>query len=169
MYSLNIPVPGRVAALASEIAREVPGARARPRGEHTLGVKRLGTGDDDTYSHIEARAREALVGQPAFEVRIASVDYFPDAITGPEPVIHLVVESEELHRLHLHLSDIFPPVEGIEGEGYNPHVTVARGGSTEAAERISERAIDPITWTVTELIFWDAVRKQPVSRVSLPA
>ncbi|MEF8938013.1 MAG: 2'-5' RNA ligase family protein, partial [Halovenus sp.] len=68
MYSLNVPVPGQVGALAVEIARQLPSARARTRGEHTLGVKRLGS-DAGQYSRIEAQAREALAGQPAFEAR----------------------------------------------------------------------------------------------------
>lgn len=169
MYSLNVPVPGRVAALASDIARELPEARARVRGKHTLGVKRLGTGDRAAYARLEARAREVLVGQPAFEVRVTELKYFSEVITGPAPVIYLAVESPELRRLHQRLAEVFDPIEGIEGDGYSPHVTVARGGTTEQARRAIERDIEPIQWTVSELVFWDARRGQPVSTVSLPA
>ena len=169
MYSLNVPVPGRVAALASEVARELPDARARARGEHTLGVKRLGSGDRQAYSRLEARAREVLVGQPAFEVQVTGLEYFSEAITGPSPVIYLAVESPELIALHRRLAEVFDPVEGIEGEGYTPHVTVARGGSLEQARRLVEQEIEPIRWTVSKLVFWDARRQQPVSTVSLPA
>ena len=169
MYSLNVPVPVQVATLATELARELPAARPRSRDAHTLGVKRLSTAQYDSYSHLEARVRELLVGQPAFEIRVNDVDYFSEAITGPTPVLYLAVESPELHRLHRHLAEVFPPIEGIEGEGYTPHVTAARGGTTAAAERVADREIEPITWTVSELIFWDATRRQPVSRVSLPA
>ena len=169
MYSLNVPVPGRVAALASDIARELPQARARCRGEHTLCAKRLdGTGPERAYSRLEARAREALAGQPAFEVRVTGVGCFEAAVTGTTPVVYLAVESPELHRLHERLSAVFEPVESIEGPEYTPHVTVARGGSLSAARRVTARQVDPVTWTVTELSFWDAAHNQTVSTVSLP-
>lgn len=169
MYSLNVPVPSGVGALAVDIARDLPRARPRQRGEHTLGVKRLSTGTHDSYSHIEARAREVVAGQPPFEVRVTHLDWFPEAVTGPSPVVYLAVESPELHRLHDRLAEIFPPLSDIEGDGYTPHVTVARGGDRETARRVIDRDIDPIDWTVTELLFWDAERGQPVSTVSLPA
>jgi hypothetical protein len=47
-------------------------------------------------------------------------------------------------------------------------VTVARGGSPAAAERVLG-PVDPIEWTVTELQFWDATRNLVAGRVSLPA
>jgi 2'-5' RNA ligase len=169
VYSLNVPVPGRVAAVASDLARDLPEARARCRGEHTLCVKRLdGNGTEQTYSRLEARAREALAGQAAFEVRVAGIDYFESAAIGSTPVVYLSVESPELRRLHDRMAVVFDPVESVEGEAYAPHVTVARGGSLSAARRVSRRQVDPVTWTVTELSFWDAERKQAVSTVSLP-
>jgi len=169
VYSLNVPVPGQVAALASDIARELPAARARCRGEHTLCVKRLDdTGAERTYSRLEAHARETLTGQQAFEVRVTGVAYFEMAVTGSTPVVYLIVESPELRRLHERMAAVFEPVESIEGPEYTPHVTVARGGSLSAARRATDRQVEPITWTVTELSFWDAARHQAVSTVSLP-
>jgi len=168
VYSLNAPVPGQAAALASEIARDLPGARARARGEHTLGVKRLG--DRLTYNRLEALVREELAGQTPFDIQITHVDCFPEAPRGTSPVIYLAVESPGLVALHKRLAETFDPVsDEIEGEGYTPHVTVARGGSLETAQRVVEREIEPIEWTVSELIFWNAVRCQQVSSVSLPA
>jgi 2'-5' RNA ligase len=170
VYSLNVPVPGQVATLASDISRDLPAARARCRGEHTLCVKRLDRVDSETaYSRLEARAREALAGQPAFEVRVTGVAYFEEAVRGSTPVVYLAIESPELRRLHERLSTVFEPVETIEGEEYTPHVTVARGGSMAAARRAADRQVDPITWRVSELSFWDATRRQAVSTVSLPA
>lgn len=166
MYSLNAPVPGTVAALASELARDLPAARARTRGEHTLCVKRLD--DDAPYGHIEATAREALAGQPAFESRVTGIDYFAEAVTGTSPVVYLVVESPALRRLHERLVEYFDPVADIEGEAYTPHVTVARGGSLARAREVAGRDIDPVTWTVSDLQFWDAKRGQSVSQLSLP-
>lgn len=169
MYSLNVPVPGRVAKLAGEIARELPEAYQRARGEHTLGVKRLVPEREESYSRLEAKAREALAGQPPFECRITGIDYFADAPTGSSPVVHFAVESPELERLHGRLVEVFDPVEEIEGEGYTPHVTIARGGSHDRAKRVAAREIEPFVWTVDELLFWDGKRNQPVSTVSLPA
>lgn len=168
MYSLNVPVPGQVARIASDIARELPAARARARGEHTLGVKRLGTDQDIAYSRLEAKVRDLLGGQPTFELCVTEVDYFVDPPTGTAPVVHLTVESPGLVALHEQLANVFEPREGIEGDGYNPHVTVARGGRLETAKRVCERDIEPVTWTASELIFWDAIHKKPVSTVSLP-
>lgn len=193
MYSLNVPVPGRVAALASNIARELPEATPRIRGEHTLGVKRLyddeharngqatgvGRGGNDAgvtnggrgvdYNRLEARTRELLRGQPAFEARVVELDYFSEAVTGSSPVVYLAVESPGLVELHRRLAETFDPLEEIEGDGYTPHVTVARGGSLERAKQVTERDIEPIRWTVSKLAFWDARRRQSVSTVSLPA
>jgi 2'-5' RNA ligase len=169
VYSLNVPLPAAVPALARDIAHELPGSRARQRGEHTLGVKRLSHGTDRPYSRLEARAREALAGQSAFTVSVTGVDYFPDAVIGSTPVVYLVVESPELVALHRRLAEVFEPVEGIEGEGYTPHVTVARGGDVSQVRRVVDREIDPIEWTVSELWFWDARQSKSVSTVSLPA
>ena len=168
VYSLNVPVPGQVGARAGEIARQLPNARARTRGEHTLGVKRLAS-DAGQYSRIEAQAREALAGQPAFEARIDEIAVFEDPPVGTAPVVYLAVESPGLLQLHHRLVDSFGSVsDGIEGESYIPHVTVARGGSLDAAKRVAGE-IDPIEWTVSKLQFWDAKHNQSVSTVSLPA
>jgi len=169
VYSLNVPVPAEVARLASDLARELPDARSRQRGEHTLGVKRLETAGEQPYSRLENRVRELLTGQPAFELRVTGVDLFRDAPVGASPVVYLAVESPPLVALHRKLATVFEPIGGIEGDSYTPHVTVGRGGSVELAERLADRPIDPISWDVTELVFWDAEHTQPISRLSLPA
>ena len=169
MYSLNVPVPTRVASAASEVARELPQARIRNRGEHTLGVKRLASDQGAQYSRIEARTRELLAGQPPFEAQISEIGVFENPPVGTAPVVHFVVESPELRALHDRLVEQFGIVDGeIEGENYSPHVTIARGGSIEMAERVAGD-IEPVNWSVTELIFWDATHDQSVSTVSLPA
>lgn len=170
MYSLNVPVPARVATLAQEIARELPSARARTRGEHTLGVKRLASDESAPYNHIEAQTRELLAGQPSFEVRVDEIGIFEHAPVGTSPVVYLAVESPGLLALHEKLTTAFDPVhDRIEGESYTPHITIARGGSIETARRVADREIDPIEWTVEQLLFWDAKHNQSVSTVSLPA
>lgn len=169
VYSLNVPVPGRVAARATELSRQLPQARGRVRGEHTLGVKRLAGDRDADYSRIEARVRELLAGQPAFEARIERVEVFEDAPIGTSPVVYFAVDSPGLIALHERLvGELAPVSDAIEGDAYVPHVTIARGGSTEMADRVTGE-IEPIQWTVTELQFWDAGHNQPISTVSLPA
>ncbi len=169
VFSLNVPLPGDVAALASALARELPGARARTRGNHTLVLKRLGEGRRAGFPRLAARAREALAGAPAVEARVTGVDLFAEAVTGPSPVVYLAVESPGLVRLHRRLVGPFDPVEGMEADEYVPHVTIARGGTVAAAQRLTDREIDPLTWDVQELVFWDAERGESAGTVSLPA
>jgi 2'-5' RNA ligase len=171
VYSLNAPVPPAVASLATGLSDALPGARARTRGTHTLVVKRLS--DDRSqgpgYSQLEARAREALRGTPPCAARVADIGVFEEVPVGRAPVVYLAVESPELKQLHEQLCSVFEPVENLEGEEYVLHVTIARGGDRAAAHDLATRDIDPIEWTVDELVFWDAERSQAVSRVSLPA
>lgn len=169
MYSLNVPVPTQVASAASDLSQELPRARARTRGEHTLGVKRLASDRDAPYSRIEAQTRDLLRGQPPFEARISEVGVFENPPVGTAPVVYFAVESPELLALHDRLAERFGIVsEAIEGDNYSPHVTIARGGSREMAERAAGD-IEPMTWSVDQLLFWDAAHDQPVSTVSLPA
>ncbi|MFB6073589.1 MAG: 2'-5' RNA ligase family protein [Haloarculaceae archaeon] len=165
MYSLNVPIPGSVGALAGDLARRLHNARQRPRGERTLVVKRLGAGP---YGELEARTREAISGTAPFAARIDAVDVFTDPPTGTGPVVYLAVESPALRALHERLCAAFDPVDGIEGDGYVPHVTVARGGDPDAAHAIAG-PVDPLEWTVDALALYDAERRTFASRVSLPA
>ncbi|WP_299267014.1 2'-5' RNA ligase family protein [Halorientalis sp.] len=169
MYSLNVPVPSSVAALASRLATELPTARVRSRGRHTLGVKRLGGDGPSDYPRLEARTREVLAGTAPFDVRITGIEVFERAPVGSSPVIHLAVESAALRELHTGLCEEFEPVDDIEGDGYSPHVTIARGGDLSAAQRMAEREIDTTEWAVDELVFWDSERIKQVSSVALPA
>jgi 2'-5' RNA ligase len=167
VYSVNVPVPSTVAALASDLAGELTMARTRRRGTHTLVAKRL-TGEQP-YAQREARAREVLRGAPAFEVRLDGLGVFDEAVIGPAPVVYLGIESPGLVALHERLLRAFEPVPDFEGEDYTPHVTVARGGDPDAARALAARSVEPYEWTVDELAFWDAERSRRVSRVSLPA
>lgn len=169
MYSLNAPVPSAVARLAGDLARDLPAATPRERGTHTLVVKRLGGGDHETFAHLSARARDAVAGAPACRARVDGLGVFPDPPLGTGPVVYLRVESPGLHALHERLCAAIDPVEDIEGEGYTPHVTVARGGDPDAARALTERSVDPVEWAVEELVFWDAERNQRAGTVSLPA
>jgi len=183
VYSLNVPVPGRVAALAEDLAAEVAaggsdtwsGAQSDDpwsvRGEHTLVLKRL-TGPDGgalrNLPHLDGRVRDALAGTAPFGARVSRADYFAEAASGPSPVLYLAVESPELERLHGRLAEAFDPVDGVEGPDYVPHVTVARGGAITAAERVAG-PVEPVEWTVSELVFWDARYGEIAGRLPLPA
>jgi len=134
-----------------------------------LVAKRLGGGDHAAYARLESRAREALRGTEPFPARVTGVGQFETAATGTSPVVYLTVESPGLVSLHDRLCEAFEPVDGVEGDDYVPHVTVARGGDPAAARRLVERDIDPVEWVVEELVCFDAERGQPASRVSLPA
>jgi hypothetical protein len=111
-----------------------------------------------------------LVGQSSggSELTLPS-DAYNLELANTQMKVYLAVESPGLRALHGHLCDEFDPVEGIEGDDYIPHVTIARGGGPAAARRLTERAIDPIEWTVEELVCYDSERGQPASRLSLPA
>jgi hypothetical protein len=176
--SVNVPVPGQVEAVAAEVAADLtagqgglagfdrPGAADfRVRQHRTLVAKRLSDGDPH---RVERRAREALSGTPPFEVRVDRVEQFAEPTSGSGPVVYLAVESPGLRRLHARLCDALGTVEGLEAEDYTPHVTVARGGTAEAAERVLG-PVDPVEWTVSELQLWDATRKLVAARISLPA
>jgi 2'-5' RNA ligase len=166
VYSVNVPVPGRVRELAESLYPELVGFET-VREEHSCLLKRLG--ETDHVAQLQHRTHRALEGAPAVEAKITGLDYFADPPLGAAPVVYLAVESPGLERLHADLVETFGAVDGLEGADYVPHGTLARGGDEEAARRLADRDIEPITWTVTELEFWDGTYKLPVSRVRLPA
>jgi 2'-5' RNA ligase len=168
VYSLNAPVPPEIARLAIDLASDLPGADPRTRGEHTLLVKRLGTDGEGDLDHRIERVRETLRGVAPFEVRITGVDWFPEPETGTGPVVYLAVESPALAEVHRALCEVIDPVAHLEGEEYVPHVTIARGGDREEAERLTQRDVDSRTYTVDELAVWDAHRDVATTRFSLP-
>ncbi len=166
MYSVNVPVPGRVSELAASLYPDLH-PFDRVRETHSLLVKRLGDAGD--VHTLQRRTHRALAGTPAVEAAVTGIDYFAEPPVGSAPVVYLVVESPGLESIHAELTEAFDPVPGLEGKDYIPHVTLARGGDEETARRLAEREIEPIAFTVTELEFFDGRHRLPVSRVSLPA
>ncbi len=166
MYSVNVPVPGRVRELAADLYPSLLGFDA-VREDHSFLLKRLG--DADHVAQLQQRAHRALEGAPAVEARVTGIDYFADPPLGKAPVVYLAVESPGLEAIHADLVDAFGEVDGLEAADYVPHVTLARGGDLEDARRLAQREIEPIRWTVSELEFFDGSYRLPVSRVSLPA
>lgn len=184
MYSLNVSVPGEAKRLASELFPRLL-AFDRVREEHTLLVKRFGPdrfgsvrknrgtdheGGGQELTMLRKRVRPVLDDTPAFEARVTGIDYFEEPTRGPGPVLYFAIESPGLHRVHRRLVTEFGAIQGLEGEEYTPHVTLARGGSVgEARQLASDTAIEPIEWVVSELRFWDPRYRETVGRVSLPA
>ncbi len=179
VYSLNVPVPGAVERRAEELRPALlPFDAVRER--RTLVCKRLGESPvgggraseaarRDGVARLRERVRSALAGAPAFEARVANVDYFERPASGDAPVVYLAVESPGLRKLHRRLCSTFDPVPGIEGDDYVPHVTLARGGPVEAARRLAEREVEPVTWTVDRLSLWNATYDEAVDEFRLPA
>ncbi len=82
------------------------------------------------------------------------------------PLAYLLIESPALFEIHERLCSVFEPIEGLEGDDYVPHVTIARGGDADRLE--GTKADEPITWTVDSLILWAATYGEPETRISLP-
>ena len=167
MYSLNVPVPGSVGRLANDLApRLTPFDRVRAR--HSLVVKRFEDGTAPDHHALRERLRPVLRGTPAFELRIAGVDAFQAPPRGPGPVVYLAVESPGLRALHERLVEAFGAVEGLEGPGYVPHVTLARGGDVDDPAAVVGD-VEPVTWTASSLDLWDARHRETVASIPLPA
>ena len=76
--------------------------------------------------------------------------------------------NPDLERLHRRLVAESGAVGEIEGEAYTPHVTLARGGSIDAARELTAGVeIAPIEWTVSELRLFDPRDRETIGRVSL--
>jgi 2'-5' RNA ligase len=167
VYSLNVPIPGQVARVAADLRPRLTGFD-RIRDRHTLVLKRLGDLDHATFSSMEKAVRQVLDGAPAVEAAVTGIDAFQEPVTGPAPVVYLAVDSPGLFDLHRRLLEVVDPVAGLEGPDYVPHVTLARGGDSVALERVLQPSIEPVSWTVTTLEFWDAGRNERAGRLSLP-
>jgi len=160
--SLNVPVPGRIERVAADLEpRLLPFDRIRER--HTLVAKRF---EAASVGALEADLRPALAGVAPFEVSVTGVDCFEAPTRGTGPVVYLAVESPGLRRLHDRLVEQFGAVEGLEGDDYVPHVTLARGGDAADAERLSG-PLDPVTWTASRLVVWSGEYREAVSRIDL--
>jgi 2'-5' RNA ligase len=162
--SVDAPVPGRVAALADELSRDLAGFDRR-RERHGLVLKRLG---DRRPATVRGPLRRALAGTAPFALRVAEVGVFRDPPAGPAPVVYLAVESPGLRATHDRLVEAFGAVEGLEGEAYVPHVTLARGGDPAAADRLEGRTVGPVEWTAQRLVLFDATHRERAGELRLP-
>ena len=161
MYSCNVPVPAEVSRLARGLATEC--YEATPRDRHTLVLKRFGETEPGA---IVGRVRDALDGVEPFEARTTDIDLFRNPPTGEGPVAYLGIESPALLEVHDTLCSLVEPVEGLEREEYDPHVTIARGG--DADRLLGASTGEGVAWTVDSLLVWGASYGEPVRRISLP-
>lgn len=176
MYSVNVPVPWAVRRLAASLEPALTGFSS-VRDRHTLVVKRLDGRDHDDLHRIRERLRPVVRGVPPFDLRVTGVDAFEHPPLGDGPVVYLAVESvdderDPLRALHRRLVREFGAVEGLEEDDYVPHVTLARGcdGSgdpVEAVERLRQRDVEAVRWTVDEVGVWTREYKEIAARVPL--
>jgi 2'-5' RNA ligase len=170
VFSLNVPVPGRVRRVAADLHPRLSSFE-QVRDEHTLVAKRLGEPDPAEYPAIEGRIRRSLAGTDPFDAAVDGVGVFEDPPAGPGPVVYLAVDSPGLVAVHERLCEAVAPVDGMEGDGYVPHVTLARGGSLAAARSLAEGGADVerVEWTVDALAFYHRDGGGGAGRVRLPA
>ncbi|SFR30268.1 2'-5' RNA ligase family protein [Halorubrum sodomense] len=185
MFSLNVPLPTAVERLAADLHPKLSGFD-RVRERHTLVCKRFGVADvrseegegaerpevpdrEAAVDRLRERLRRPLAGVDPFEVAVTGVDVFDAPRSGSRPVVYLAVESDELVRVHRRLCDAFGAVEGIEGDEYVPHITLARGGNPEpgAVAGLVGAEFDPIRWRVHALDAWDPEFREVAASVKL--
>ena len=150
--------------LAAELHPRLAGFE-RVRERPSLVCKRF---ESDEYDRLYERTRRALAGTPAVRARATTIESFEDPVRGPGPVVYLAIESPGLLAIHERLVEEFGAIAALEGAEYVPHITLARGGSTEQVRELRALDIDPIEWTISELVFYDAVHDERISTVSLP-
>lgn len=164
---MNLQVPPEVERLADELHPKLT-AFETIRQRHTLVVKRIENDEWRTGpGGVRERLRRILDQTRPFPVRVDGIDYFEDPPSGSAPVVYLTVESEGIQQLHRRLCQEFNIVEEYEGEGYTPHITLARGGSVEAAERLTDTEFEPIEWTAKRAFTWDKEHREAVDRFRL--
>lgn len=154
MASLNLPIPGAVKQFANDLYPSLT-QFDNVRDEHTMVIKRIDSREWRADAHrVRERLRQVIDRTGPFQVRVSGIDFFADPPAGTAPVVYLAIESPGLHQLHGRLCRIFDPVDGIEGEAYTPHITLARGGRVDDAERLAAEPVENLTWTVNEVMVW---------------
>lgn len=194
MFSLNVPLPPAVGGLAADLHPKLSGFD-RVRDRHTLVCKRLGVDDvpdrvasavrpgpedvgsaaepsppkPDALAALREDLRPLLSGTDPFDVAVTGIDVFDAPASGSRPVAYLAVESDALVRLHRRLCAAYGAIDGIEGDDYVPHVTLARGGNPEpgvVADLVSAE-VDPIRWRVHALDLYDPEFREVAATIDL--
>ncbi|ELZ41348.1 hypothetical protein C463_13924 [Halorubrum californiense DSM 19288] len=191
MFSLNVPLPPAIDRLAADLHPKLTGFDV-VRDRHTLVCKRFGVGDvqrgegtedekggrggdravpprQEALDYLRDRLQRPLGAAEPFDVAVTGGDVFDAPRSGSRPVVYLAVESDGLDRLHRRLCAAFGAVEGIEGDEYVPHVTLARGGNPEpgAVADLVDAEFDPVRWRVHALDVWDPEYREVAATVDL--
>ena len=192
MFSLNVPLPPAVDRLATDLHPKLTGFD-RVRERHTLVCKRFGVGDvrgeeaaergegdgrggdrdvpprQEAVDRLRGRLHRPLAAVEPFEIAVTGIDVFDAPRSGSRPVVYLAVESGGLIRIHRRLCSVFGPIEGIEGDEYVPHITLARGGNPApgVVADLVDAEFDPIRWRVHALDVWDPEYREVVATVDL--
>ena len=194
MFSLNVPLPPAVDRLAADLHPKLSGFD-RVRDRRTLVCKRLGVEDvpdrvaggarsgradpgpggdpsppkPDALAALREDLRPLLSGTDPFDVAVTGVDVFDAPASGSRPVVYLAVESDGLVRLHRRLCAAYGAIEGIEGDDFAPHVTLARGGNPApgvVADLVAAE-VDPIRWRVHALEVYDPEFREVAATIDL--
>lgn len=164
MYSLNATVPGTVEALAGELRGELL-AFETIRDERSMLIKRLG--ELTSVPRHAKQLRNTLADVGPITATVTGIDVFFDPPAGPGPVVYLAVDSPQLDAIHARLVETYGAVHQLEGSEYTMHITLARGGPESAARRLKTQSIEPITWTITELLLMRHAGTEVVDRIAL--
>jgi len=198
VFSLNVPLAPAVDRLAADLQSKRSGFE-RVRDRRTLVCKRFGVedvpdraagGDPDgggasaspgapaggpsppkpaALDALREDLRPLLAGTDPFPVAVTGIDVFDAPASGSGPVLYLTVESDALVRLHRRLCAAYGAIEGIEGDEYVAHVTVARGGDPEpgvVADLVAAE-FDPIRWRVHALDLYDPEFREVAASIDL--
>ena len=181
VFSLNVPIPPAIGRLATDLHSNISGFD-RVRDRHTLVCKRFGVDDvgagesdrprppkSEAVETLRRDLRGPLSETVPFEVEVTGIDAFETPVSGTGPVVYLVVESDGLVRLHRRLCAAYGAINGIEGDDYVPHITLARGGdpdvTPETVDRIRRDEIEPIRWRVHALDLYDPEFREVVATI----
>jgi hypothetical protein len=192
VFSLNVPLPPAVDGIGNQLA-DSSASLGRIRTRHTLVCKRFADGDVPDPAELPGVAgasnsidtpsppREAalerlcvplrshLAPTDPFDLALTSVDAFETPASGAGPVVYLAVESPPLVRLHRRLCAAFGAADGVEGDAYVPHVTLARGTDPTAVRDAlgADLEATPVRWRADALTVYDAQFREVAATLAL--
>jgi len=191
VFSLNVPLPPAVDGIGNQLA-ERPTSLGRLRTRHTLVCKRFADGDvpdpaelpdvadaasidtpspprEAALERLCATLRAHLASTDPFDLALTGVDAFETPASGAGSVVYLVVESPPLVRLHRRLCAAFGAADGVEGDAYVPHVTLARGTDPPAVRDALDTDLEatPVRWRADALTVYDAQFREVAATLAL--
>jgi hypothetical protein len=192
VFSLNVPLPPAVDGIGNQLA-DSSASLGRIRTRHTLVCKRFADGDVPDPAELPGVAgasnsidtpsppREAALQQLCttlrahlastnpFDLALTGVHAFETPASGAGTVVYLAVESPPLVRLHRRLCAAFGVADGVEGDAYVPHVTLARGTDPLAVRDALDTDLEatPVRWRADALTVYDAQFREVAATLTL--